>query len=146
MVHWWCRCLQMQPQVVHTEPNYYFVPDDPAFGIYRKTFANKVCLLELHGPTSDENETKSTAKVVEKLLEDSKNHVDQQAILRARLLDMMIGDWDRHFDQWRFGILDTGVGKLYYPIPRDRDNAFFYSDGLFVKSLSYCGVALPAGV
>jgi len=54
---------------------------------------------------------------------------------------MMIGDWDRHFDQWRFITTDTGVGKLYIPIPRDRDNAFFYSDGLFVKGLSVA--ALP---
>ena len=89
--------------VVHSEPKYYFVPDDPALGIYRKIFANKICLLELYEPTSDESDTKSTAKVIDKLIDDSKNHVDQEAVLRARLLDMMIGDWDRHFDQWRFG-------------------------------------------
>ena len=127
--------------VVHSEPKYYFVPDDPALRTFRETFANKVCLLEIHEPTSEESETKSTAKVVNKLLEDSKNHVNQEAVLRARLLDMMIGDWDRYFDQWRFGVSDTGVGKLYFPIPRDRDNAFFYSDGLFVRGLSIA--ALP---
>ncbi|MEO6637146.1 MAG: BamA/TamA family outer membrane protein [Ginsengibacter sp.] len=69
-------------------------------------------------------------------MDDSKNHIDQESVLRARLLDMMIGDWDRHFDQWRFGTNDTGAGKLYYPIPRDRDQAYFNSDGLFVRSLS----------
>ncbi len=127
--------------VEHADPEYYFVPDDPALGFYRPKFANKICLLEFHDPTSDETETKSTAKVIDKLIEDSKNHVDQENVLRARLLDMMIGDWDRHFDQWRFGTTDTGVGKLYYPIPRDRDQAFFYSDGLFIKSLSIA--ALP---
>jgi hypothetical protein len=127
--------------VVHSEPKYYFVPDDPALRTFRETFANKVCLLEIHEPTSEESETKSTAKVVNKLLEDSKNHVDQETVLRARLLDMMIGDWDRYFDQWRFGVSDTGIGKLYFPIPRDRDNAFFYSDGLFVRALSIA--ALP---
>lgn len=127
--------------IVHAEPKYYFVPDDPALGFYRTTFANKICLLELREPTADETDTKSTAKVIDKLIDDSKNHVDQEAVLRVRLLDMMIGDWDRYFDQWRFGTNDTGVGKLYYPIPRDRDNAFFYSDGLFVKSLSLA--ALP---
>jgi Calcineurin-like phosphoesterase len=128
-------------QVVHSEPRYYFVPDDPKLGIYRKVFANKICLLELYEPTSDASDTKSTAKVIDTLFHDSKNHVDQEAILRARLLDMMIGDWDRHFDQWRFLTTDTGVGKLYVPIPRDRDNAFFYSNGFFVRSLSLA--ALP---
>ncbi|KAA9040651.1 BamA/TamA family outer membrane protein [Ginsengibacter hankyongi] len=128
-------------KIEHADPQYYFVPDDPALGFYRSKFANKICLLEFHDPTSDETETKSTAKVIDKLVEDSKNHMDQESVLRARLLDMMIGDWDRHFDQWRFGTTDTGVGKLYYPVPRDRDQAFFYSDGLFIKSLSIA--ALP---
>ncbi len=128
-------------QVVHTEPKYFFVPDDPALGLYRPIFAKTICLLELYEPSSDEGDTKSTAKVIDKIIEDSKNHVDQEAVLRARLLDIMIGDWDRHFDQWRFLTTDTGAGKLYFPIPRDRDNAFFYSDGVFVKSLSIA--ALP---
>jgi Calcineurin-like phosphoesterase len=127
--------------VVHSDPRYYFVPDDPSLGLYRKIFANKICLLESYEPGTDESDTKSTAKVIDKLIEDSKNHIDQEAVLRARLLDMMIGDWDRHFDQWRFLVSDTGAGKLYVPTPRDRDNAFFYSDGIFVKSLSIA--ALP---
>ncbi|MDQ6845315.1 MAG: metallophosphoesterase, partial [Bacteroidota bacterium] len=122
--------------VEHAEPTYYFVPDDPALKLYRSMFANKICMLEKYDPTTDESNTKSTAKVINKLIDDSKNHVEQDLVLRARLLDMMIGDWDRHFDQWRFGTADTGVGKLYYPIPRDRDNAFFYSNGLFVRGLS----------
>lgn len=125
--------------VEHTNPTYYFVPDDPALGLYRSVFANKVCLLEKENPTSDD--TKSTSKIVDKILDDSKNHIDQEAVLRARLLDMMIGDWDRHFDQWRFGTTDTGAGKLYFPVPRDRDEAFFNSNGLFVRSLSIS--ALP---
>jgi hypothetical protein len=122
--------------VVHTHPKYYFVTDDPALGIYRQVFANKVCLLEEREPTPDGTDTKSTAKVITKITEDSKNHIDQEAVLRARLLDMVIGDWDRHFDQWKFGSNDTGVGKLYYPIPRDRDQAFFNSNGLLAIALS----------
>jgi len=127
-------------KVVHARPEYYFVPDDPALGLYRKQFSNKVCLLELRNPIPNEG-SKSTSKVIDQVIDDSKNHIDQESVLRARLLDMMIGDWDRHFDQWLFGTLDTGVGKLYFPIPRNRDQAFFYSDGLFVRSLSIA--ALP---
>ena len=122
--------------IVHADPKYYFVPDDPALGFYKPIFANKICLLEALAPTSDETETVSTSKVIDKIISDSKNHIDQQAVLRARLLDMMIGDWDRHFDQWSFGVSDTGMGKLYYPIPRDRDEAFYYSDGIFTKGVS----------
>ncbi len=128
--------------IEHTNPTYYFVPDDPALGFYRPVFANKICLLEKDNPTDQKKkDIHSTAKIVDRILDDSKNHIDQEAILRARLLDMMIGDWDRHFDQWKFGTNDTGAGKLYYPIPRDRDQAYFNSDGFFVRSLSLA--ALP---
>lgn len=117
------------------QPKFFFVPDDPAFGKYRELFANTVVMLEDRDPVAD-NETKSTTKVINKLLEENDHHVDQRAVLRARLLDMMIGDWDRHADQWKWGTADTGKGKLYYPVPKDRDQAFFNSNGLLLKYLS----------
>ncbi len=127
--------------VVHNYPVYYFVPDDPALGKYRQVFANKVCLLEPDNPLSDETKTKSDFEVIDKMIEDSKDHVDQEAMLRARLFDMVVGDWDRHFGQWDFGKKDTGMGKLYFPIPKDRDQVFFNSNGLLAKAVSLS--ALP---
>lgn len=87
-------------------------------------FANTVCLLEEREPTPDNTDTRSTAKVISKMLEDNNHRVDQAAVLKCRLLDILIGDWDRHFDQWRWGLKDTLDEKIYYPIPRDRDQAF----------------------
>jgi hypothetical protein len=123
--------------VVHANPKYYFVPDDPAFGEYQNIFANKVCLLEEENPVEEKTKTKSTEDVIDQLTKDSKNQVDQESVLRARLLDMVIGDWDRHFDQWKFGSRDTNQGKLYFPVPRDRDQAFFNSNGILAKVLSF---------
>ena len=122
--------------VITPNPEFYFVPDDPEFGIYRELFANKVMLLEQREPGSGFVDTKSTGKVTNKMLEDNDHHIDQEKVLNARLLDMLIADWDRHADQWRWGTADTGKGKLYYPIPRDRDQAFFNSDGLLLGYLS----------
>ncbi len=122
--------------VYAADPTFYFVPDDPAFGIYQEKFANKICLLEKREPTPDATDTKSTAKVINKLFDDNDNRIEQKQVLRARLLDMLIGDWDRHFDQWRWGTFDTGKGKVYYAIPRDRDQAFFYSDGFLIRIVS----------
>jgi hypothetical protein len=122
--------------IVVATPQVYFVPDDPAFGIYRSMFANTVCMLEEREPGSPAGETKSTAKVINKMLEDNEHHVDQEAVLNARLLDMLIADWDRHFDQWRFATKDTGKGKLYFPLPRDRDQAYFASDGFLLRRIS----------
>jgi hypothetical protein len=117
-------------------PQLYFVPDDPSFGFYQPLFANTVCMLEERDPSIDGSETRSTIKVFNKLIEENDHRADQEAVLRARLLDILIGDFDRHFDQWRWATSDTGKGKLYYPIPRDRDQAYFYSDGKLLKYAS----------
>lgn len=117
-------------------PEFFFVPDDPTLGFYRPLFANKVCLLEMRDPTKDGSESRSTARLLEKMVDESDHRVEQDDVLRARLLDMVVADFDRHFDQWKWGITDTGKGKLYYPIARDRDQAFFNSDGLLLKVVS----------
>lgn len=121
--------------ILVSTPEFFFVPDDPALGYYKPLFANKVCLLERKDPDKG-SDSKSSFKLFNIMREDNDHTVDQEAVLRARLLDMLIADWDRHFDQWRWATRDTGQGKLYTPIPRDRDQAFFYSDGLLVRHFS----------
>ena len=118
------------------QPELFFVPDDPALGFYRPLFANTVCMLEDRDASFDPSETKSTAKVFDKLIDENDHRADQLTVLRARLLDMIVGDFDRHFDQWKWVTTDTGKGKLYFPMPRDRDQAFFYSDGQLLKRSS----------
>src|SRR5688572_15639785 len=115
-------------------PQLYFVPDDPALGFYRPLFKNTVCLLEERDPSFDATDTKSTAKVFDKLVDENDHRADQFAVLRARLLDILLADFDRHFDQWKWATNDTGKGKLYYPIPRDRDQAYFYSEGKLMQA------------
>ena len=71
-----------------------------------------------------------------------KHHPDQEMMLRARLLDLFLGDWDRHEDQWRFVRTTEEDGtKRYYPIPRDRDQALSNYDGglLFLTRMSTPG-------
>jgi Calcineurin-like phosphoesterase len=118
------------------KPELFFVPDDPALGLYRPFFANNVCILEERDATKDSSDTRTSAKLFDKMLEDNDHRPIQPLVLKARLLDIVIGDFDRHLDQWRWGTVDTGKGKMYYPIPRDRDQAFFYSDGLAMKIAS----------
>lgn len=123
--------------IITPDPEFFFVPDDPAFVIYQPYFEKTVVMLENREPIQLTEKSKSTNKVLNKLLEDNDHHVDQEKVLTARLLDMLIGDFDRHADQWKWGTDDTGKGKLYFPIPKDRDQAFFNSDGLLLKFLSY---------
>lgn len=112
------------------EPVLYFVPDDANLGEARADFANRVCFLEQREPTYNSSDTKNTAEIVEEKIHEPNHLILQKQVLKARLLDMLVGDWDRHPDQWRWGMVDSLQNTYYYPIPRDRDQAFFMSGGL----------------
>jgi hypothetical protein len=127
--------------LIAPNPYIFFIPDDPAFGEHRSIFANTVCYLEEREPTPDNSETESTKTVLENIDDESENRLPQKQMLKARLLDMLVGDWDRHEDQWRWGEKHSAGINYYYPIPRDRDFAYFNSDGLFIKFASH--VSLP---
>lgn len=121
--------------VPHADPRLVFVPADPRLGIYRTDFTNTLCLLEEREP-GNFDKTYSTDKVYEKLIEDNDNRVDQSAVLKARLLDMFIMDFDRHEDQWRFGAKEKGKERIFSPVPRDRDQAFFITNGFLPRLIS----------
>ena len=125
----------------HTNPRLVYVPDDPRLGEYRTTFANTLALFE-ERPDEDWTEAShfghsanivSTRKVIEKLAADNDNRVDQDFVLRNRLFDMIIGDWDRHDDQWRWATVGNKKDQVFRPIPRDRDQAFFVNEGILAK-------------
>jgi hypothetical protein len=89
-------------------------------------------MLEEKDASRDGSDTKSTITLFNNIVEDNDHRVLQKELLKARLLDILVADWDRHIDQWKWGVVDTGKGKLYYPIPKDRDQAFFRSDGVLL--------------
>ena len=101
-----------------------YIPDDPRLGRFRSTFKNTLAVLEEREP-SFVTKAYNTDELVLRLAKDNDDHVDQVAVLKARLLDNFVMDFDRHEDQWQWATRDTGKGKLYYPIPRDHDQAFF---------------------
>ncbi|CAN5353283.1 metallophosphoesterase [soil metagenome] len=131
--------------IYHTNPRLFFIPDDPRFGKYRKSFANTVGLFEIK-PDEDlssfdnfgnSKNIVGTQKVLDMLYEDNDNSVDQLSVLRARIFDLLIGDWDRHDGQWRWASFKKkGKGTYYKPIPQDRDQAFFKNEGFLPKIVS----------
>jgi len=117
-----------------------YIGDDPKLGEYRSEFANMMVLYEPRLPDSVDK-AYDTDEVADKLEKDNDNMVDQQALLRIRILDMFVMDLDRHEDQWTWGAYDNahGKGKTYFPIAKDRDQAFYINDGVlpgFIKARS----------
>ena len=132
--------------IYHTNPDAVFIPADPLLGDYESTFAGLAAIYEERPNSKAAGETffgkgdkiKSTFDVLDDLYEDHDNRVDQEFVVRNRLFDMWIGDWDRHDDQWRWVRVDDpdGKGYFYRPIPRDRDQAFFVNEGVLPKIVS----------
>ena len=122
--------------IPHANPQIVYVPDDPALGEYRKDFANAVFLFEEREPI-EADRTDNTDKTQRKLEEDNDVHVDQQIVLRARLLDMLLGDWDRHEDQWRWEREKDKKAVTYTPVPRDRDQVYYNTTGVFPWIISH---------
>ncbi|AMR34018.1 hypothetical protein A0256_22505 [Mucilaginibacter sp. PAMC 26640] len=113
----------------HSNPSIVYVGDDPNLGKYHDEFANQVYLFEERG-APDGSKAIKTEDLQEKLEKNNDKKVDQKLVLRARLFDMVVNDWDRHGGQWRWekNKIDDDV---YEPIPRDRDKVFYNTGGIF---------------
>ncbi|MBT8301664.1 MAG: metallophosphoesterase [Maribacter sp.] len=120
--------------IYHTNPKLYYIPKQNAIKDFDDDFGDELYMIEErtdsgHGDLKSfgySNTLESTDDILKKLRTDEKYLVDNTAYLKARLFDMMIGDWDRHTDQWRWArFKDKENDKIIFrPVPRDRDQAF----------------------
>ncbi len=118
--------------IYHTNPKLYYVPKQNGLGQYNDEFGDELYMIEEH--TSEGHSDKasfgfkdtliSTEDMLKKIHKDEDIVIDETAYVKARLFDMLIGDWDRHQDQWRWIEFKEDGKKVYRPMPRDRDQAF----------------------
>jgi len=117
------------------------MPDDPALGKFRETFANTVGTFDEYIAPGYQGieEIVSTADLWKKWLDGGPNaRVDSRAFVKARLFDVAIGNWDRHQQQWRWA--HTPGKPLWEPLPEDADQAFTHYEG---KALDYSRSVVP---
>ncbi len=122
--------------ILHATPQLAVMPDDPRLGEFRQEFAGMLGLIE-ERPTTDADDDAppservlSSEKLIDRITEHPREHVDARAYVTARLFDIFVGDWDRHPDQWRWVRLGGSDADGWRPIPRDRDWALVRLDGL----------------
>jgi len=118
--------------VLHATPGFYVMPDHPFLGELREQFRGRLGLLEerpIDG-FAGSRDVQGSDDFQKKIEDDPEERVDARAFLTARLMDLLLGDWDRHWDQWRWARFDAGGIHWWRAIPRDRDNAFNDQEGL----------------
>lgn len=137
--------------ILHTISKNVYLPNDKILAEYRKEFANMLVLyeqrpagdlsgIEHFGNTKD---AVSSDKMFKILKENNGITVDKYFLIKNRLFDMWINDWDRHGKQWRWGIVEctsaneehckllNAKDAYFIPIPKDRDQVFTKFDGVF---------------
>lgn len=135
--------LSQRIGLYHTNPELYYVPKQPALGLFNDKYGDELYIIEERPSGSYQDNASfgnpqdiiSTQDVISNLRKDEKYKIDQIAFVRARIFDMLIGDWDRHADQWRWSEFEKGDTILYRPIARDRDQAFAKIDGALLSRL-----------
>ncbi len=118
-------------------PRPFVMPNDERLGPYRSLFAGRVGLLAEHPVTSHGRqlalgvyrEVLSTDQVMEWRRQNPGDSIRADIYVRVRLIDFLVGDWDRHGGQWRWGRAPED-STHWYPIPEDRDWALSRVDGL----------------
>jgi hypothetical protein len=125
--------------VLTQQERFVVMPDDPALGEFREQFAGMIgTFYEFPMPVSDTNPGFRGATAIldhnemyERLAKSPAERVDAIAFLRARLVDIMLGDFDRHRKQWRW--VKFPGNDLWQPMPEDRDMAFVRYEGVAVR-------------
>ena len=123
--------------VLHPTPRLYFMPDDPLLGEFRKDFAGILGTVEEY-PTvpknghafADADEIIDSDTLLGRINTDPREQVDARDFLTAVLMDLLLGDNDRHPDQWKWARFGKKGAAPLEPIPRDRDKVFVSYEGL----------------
>ncbi|MCL8536816.1 metallophosphoesterase [Chryseobacterium gallinarum] len=127
--------------IFHSNPKLYFIPKQQALGRYNQNYGDEMYMIEERfssdpktlASLGNAKDIVSTDDVLKNLTKNYKYSVDKESYIRARIFDMLIGDWDRHSDQWKWAEYEEGNKVIYKPIPKDRDQAFSKYDGAAFK-------------
>jgi hypothetical protein len=127
--------------ILRTEQRLVQMPDDPALGQFRETFAGHVGTIErlakagpgVAEPFKGATEILKTDALWQRWLTGPENRVDSRTFLRARVLDRFVENYDRHQAQWRWVRLPEA--PLWQPLSEDPDMAFVRNEGLVFDSM-----------
>ncbi|MCH4822279.1 metallophosphatase [Gramella lutea] len=135
--------------IYHPNSSLYYVPKQEALGIHNKDYGDELYMFEWHvgGENKDldifgnADDILNTSDLYLEVRETKDAYVDEDMFIRARLLDMLMGDWDRHSGQYEWAEFEDEDGKKrYLPIAKDRDQVFPKTDGF---ALAMLRVAFP---
>ena len=123
--------------VLHVASDLYVMGDTPRLKDERDTAAGMLGTFELKGDEAPDDKPgfagSRAIKGVEKFHEDlasgREHRLDEREFLAARLVDFLINDPDRSFDNYDWARFGEKGAYVWRPLPRDRDQAFIDARG-----------------
>ncbi|GAB3535240.1 hypothetical protein GCM10027443_23850 [Pontibacter brevis] len=126
--------------IPHSSPKLYYIPPGyKALGEHEERFSDRLFMLEekfddkntLTPALGDAVDIDGSGTVLNNRYSEDDTFIDQVAFGKARLLDILIHDWDRHEGQWEWAQYKVEGDRIYRPIPKDRDNVYYrFQDGI----------------
>ncbi len=131
----------------HMDPRLYYVPAQAALDSFGESFGNRLFWIEYE---PDDHRApwlgmpnfvkwEDSDDVFEAWQADSLSaKPDLRGLIRARLFDIWVGDWDRHDGQWGWATtVDSATSvKTYTPVANDRDNIFYGISGVIPMTVA----------
>ena len=133
--------LLNKTDILHVSPTMMVHDSDKGDTSLYKYFEHKIAYLEEKPKSKSKknpgfqgaDEIFKTYEMLNSLRKNSQNKLDKKAYSIARVMDMWLGDWDRHEDNWIWARFDTSDIHTLKPIPKDRDHVFSKWSGLLPK-------------
>ncbi|QNH60699.1 hypothetical protein [Hymenobacter sediminicola] len=124
--------------ILHARPCLFVLPDNNTLGAYRQEYAGLLGTLEDRPGDPKPNlpgfggadDVRRSFSFFRQLYKDHDNRIDAEAFGRARAFDMLVADFGKHEDNWKWAGYKQGKNTVYKPIPRDRDQSFTLWNGL----------------
>jgi hypothetical protein len=126
--------------ILHGESRLFVLPHS-GLGEFESEFGGLMGFLEeriggTSGPAAHwggASELIGSDSLFARVQRSASDRVDARSLLTARLFDLLIGDWDRHADQWVWARFGETTPHRWVPIPRDRDQALVKYDGVLLS-------------
>ena len=99
--------------LLHANPQLYVMPNVKALGPFQKVYGEMLGLMEEHPGKKNAkgtyfasaNDVLKSNQLFRKMYKDKSHIVNKEEFIRARLFDILVGDWSKHEDNWKWAAL-----------------------------------------
>lgn len=125
-------------------PTIAVIPEADCLERFKKFFSNKVAFIEERAEKYHQEELQDGKRYAvveyEEMLAEKESHpqkiFDAKDFARVRLIDMLVGDWDRTPEKYHWAAVEENGNIIFKTIATDYENAFFNANGFLAKILS----------